>query len=90
MEINTSEGKLTVERREDGLVDLSIDTRNECAQAHLLGLNRIMNLLLARGMNEAVIIDQLIDIGGDQGIWADGQFVKSIPDAVAKALSEAD
>jgi len=90
MEIKTGEGTLTLETRDDGTINLSIETKNECTQAHVLCLGRIINLLLASGVEYGVIIRQLEDISSDQGVWADGQFVKSIPDAVAKLLSSVD
>lgn len=60
--------------------------RSAAAKAEAVG--RLVSLAFRSGVSVRDVVRQLEGIGGDYQIFQEGGLVKSIPDAVAKALTE--
>lgn len=68
-------------------VFINIGKSGASTTADAEALGRVISLALRSGVPVNEVVSQLKDIGGDRQITANGQWIRSVPDAVAKILT---
>ncbi|MBM3329450.1 MAG: vitamin B12-dependent ribonucleotide reductase, partial [Calditrichaeota bacterium] len=89
-QIKTGEGTLYVTINEDdvGLCEVfaSIGKVGGSAMAQSEAIGRLISLSLRSGVDPRAIVYQLKGITGPNSAWHEGELIRSIPDAIARAL----
>jgi len=89
-QLKTGEGTLYVTINEDefGLCEVfvSIGKVGGSAMAQAEAVGRLISLALRSGVDPHSIVYQLKGITGPSPVWFEGELIRSIPDAIARAL----